>query len=575
MTRTRRQHILSALALACLLFFPLSAGTQSQRRTAAPVRPVNGGAPAAKAKLVLAIVIDQFRYDYLERFRNQFGRDGFRRLCDEGAFFINANYDYVPTYTAPGHAAVFTGSVPSENGIVGNAWYDRDAGKIRVMVSDTAARVVNEHGVVGQTGAPSPRILIGTTIGDQIRLSNQMRSKVVAVSLKDRAAVLPGGQRPNGAYWFDGTSGSFVTSDYYSQELPDWVKKFNSNEGPDRYFGKEWERAAPASAYYTAQAYRAPQRSALGEGFPYTLTGGETKPGPRFYGIFELTPFASEMLANLAKAAIEGEHLGDDEFPDLLAVSFSSPDLIGHTYGPDSQEVEDTYIRLDRTIADLLNYVDKRVGLKNCVVALTADHGVAPIPEYIQSLKMDAGRVSGRDIQDAANRALTARFGGEKWVLGFVNDQLYLDQKMIADRKVDPAEVERVAGEAILSVPGIVDYFTRTQILEGRLPSTGIARRVTNGFNRMRSGDVWIITRPFFFVAEGNLPTTHGSPYNYDTHVPVVLFGLGVNKGRYDLDCSPSDIAPTLAALLGVEPPSTRVGHVLPAVAQPGRRLSR
>jgi predicted AlkP superfamily pyrophosphatase or phosphodiesterase len=293
------------------------------------------------------------------------------------------------------------------------------------------------------------------------------------------------------------------------------------------------------------------------------VTGGEEKPGPKFYNAFTISPFASEYLSEFGKAAIEAESLGADAYPDLLSISFSSPDLAGHYYGPDSQEIVDTYIRLDRVIGDLLSYIDKKVGLANTVIAVTGDHGVAPIPEYMHSMGFDAARLGGKEIIEAANKALVARFGEGKWVVSFVNDQLYLDQKLIAEKKADPAEAERIAGEAALAENGVVNYFTRTQIVGGRMPAGPIARRVTNGFNPKRSGDVWLITKPLWFFVEGELPTTHGSAYNYDTHVPVIFYGAGVRAGRYNADCSPSDIAPTLAAILGVEPPSNRSGRVL------------
>ena len=510
-------------------------------------------AVASAPKLVLVIIVDQFRYDFLDRFGDLFVKGGFRRLTGEGALFTNANYNYIPTYTAPGHACVFTGSVPARNGIVGNTWYDRQTGRVRMMVSDDSAHTVTNNGPSTRAGAPSPRVLIGTTIGDQMRLASNLKSKVIAVSYKDRSAVLPGGQRPNGAYWFDPLSGTFVTSDYYFKELPEWVKQFNSSHRPDKYFGAKWERALPPDDY---------ERAGSGE-FPHTITGGEAKPGSRFYNAFQSTPFASEYLADFAEAALEAESLGKDRFPDLLSISFSTPDLVGHDRGPDSQEVLDIYVRLDRVIADLLSYVDRRVGRGNVLVVMTGDHGVSPVPEYISSIGMDAGRISARDIVEAANKALVARFGEGKWVQGFVNDQLYLDLQLIADRKADSAEVERIAGEAALSVSGIIDYFTRSNITKGQIQAGPLGRRVMNGFNRARSGDVWLITRPFMFVAEGSLTTTHGSPYNYDTHVPVIISGPGVRRGHYHEECSPSDVAPTLAVLLNIEPPSNRTGRVL------------
>lgn len=561
MTRIRNRTLSKAIIVVLLaLFAVLPISSDAQRQTSG--RGQRG--TANKPKLVLVIVVDQFRYDYLERFGDLFGSGGFNRLMNEGALFTNANYDYVPTYTACGHAAIFTGSIPAQNGIVGNAWFDREAGRVRVMVADDSAHTITDGGMSSKSGSASPRYLLGTTIGDQMRLANNFQSKVVTASLKDRAAVLPGGQRPNGAFWFSESSGEFVSSDYYFKELPTWVKKFDTTDRPDKYFGAKWDRLLQPDAYKRAQAENLPlQRSSLGSHFPYVVTGGDEKPGLKFYTTFEYSPFASEYLEQFAKAAVEGESLGSDGFPDLLSISFSSPDLIGHLYGPDSQEIEDTYIRLDRVITDLLNYIDKKVGLANTIIAVTGDHGVAPIPEYAKSKGFDAARLPGREVIDAANKALGARFGEGKWVAGFVNDQLYLDQKLVADKKVNPWEAERIAGETALAVPGVVNYFTRTQIVEGRMPPGPIARRVSNGFFRARSGDVWLITKPLCFFVEGDLPTTHGSAYNYDTHVPVILFGGGVRPGRYNADCSPSDIAPTLAALLGVEPPSNRTGRVL------------
>ncbi|HJZ67594.1 MAG TPA: alkaline phosphatase family protein [Blastocatellia bacterium] len=548
-----------ALLIFVLILLPLS--SDAQRRT--PARSNASGA-ITKPKLVLVIVIDQFRYDYLERFGDLLGSGGFKRLLNDGALFANANYDYVPTFTACGHAAIFSGSVPAQDGIVGNAFFDRESGRTRVMVSDDSAHLVTPAGLATKSGAASPRSLTGTTIGDQMRLATSFQSKVIAVSLKDRAAVLPGGMRPNGAFWFDEATGEFVTSDYYSKELPAWVKKFDADVRAAKYFGAKWERSLGPDAYRRAQTENLPvQRHALGLRFPYVVTAGETKPGPKFYNVFELTPFASEYLEDFGKAAVEGESLGADGFPDLLSISFSSPDLTGHYYGPDSQEIEDTYVRLDRVIADLLSFVDRKVGLANTIIAVTGDHGVAPVPEYMRSLGFDAGRLVSSEVVDAANKALGARFGAGKWVVGFVNDQMYLDQKLISEKKIDVAEAERVAGEAALSFPGIVNYFTRTQLSEGRVPTGPVARRVMNGFNRKYAGDVWLITKPYWFFQEGDVATTHGSAYNYDTHVPVILFGANLKPGRYNADCSPSDIAPTIAALLGIEPPSNRTGRVL------------
>ncbi|MEK6409121.1 MAG: alkaline phosphatase family protein [Acidobacteriota bacterium] len=574
MANNKNRYLARIIVVLLFVLTLLPPPGEAQRQTS-PRAGASRSATSTKTKLVLVIVVDQFRYDFLQRFGDLFGSGGFSRLMNEGALFTNANYDYVPTFTACGHAAIFAGSSPAQNGIVGNAWFDRESGKVRVMVTDDSAHLVTASGQSAKSGAASPRYLQGTTIGDQMRLANGFQSKVVAASLKDRAAVLPGGQRPNGAFWFNDANGEFVSSDYYSKELPAWVKKFDANERPDKYFGMKWERALPPEAYKRAQAENLSlQRSALGSRFPYAITGGDQKPGQRFYTAFQITPFASEYLAAFGKAAVEAESLGADDFPDLLSISFSSPDLAGHYYGPDSQEIVDTYIRLDRVVADLLSYFDKKIGLANMIVVVTGDHGVAPVPEYMKSKGFDAARLPAREVVEAANKALGARFGEAKWVVNFINDQLYLDQRLIVEKKIDPGEAERVAGEAALEAEGVVNYFTRAQIVAGRMPAGSVARRVTNGFNRERSGDVWLITKPLWFFAEGELPTTHGSAYNYDTHVPVILFGSGVRPGRYNADCSPSDIAPTLAALLGIEPPSNRTGRVLVEALGPSIQAS-
>jgi predicted AlkP superfamily pyrophosphatase or phosphodiesterase len=566
MLSLRLKSLLAGILAACLILsaYPLVAQPAPVTPPHGAVQPQCPQTTSARPKLVVVVVIDQFRYDYLERFKDLFGAGGFRRLTECGALFTEANYDYIPTNTAPGHAAIFTGSIPAQDGIIGNSWFDRATGKVRAMVSDNAAHEIRNDGAADHAGSASPRTLIGTTIGDQLRLATNFQSKVIAVSLKDRAAVLPGGQRPNGAFWFSTEVGSFVSSDYYFKELPAWVKQFNTSTRPDRYFGAHWERALTEDAYRRSQSNNiAAQKSALGKALPYVVTGGTDALGPKFYSAFELTPFASEYLANFAKAAIEGEPLGAGQFPDLLSISFSTPDLVGHAYGPDSQEMEDTYIRLDRVLQDFLNFVDQRVGLGSTLVVLTGDHGVSPVPEYLQSKGMEADRISSSGVEKSVNDALTARFGQERWVQALVNEQLYLDQAAIRKHQLDSAAVERLAGEAALGVPGIVNYFARSQILEGRMPDGPLSRRVAHGFNRQRSGDVWLITGPFELLGDGADASLHGSPYNYDTHVPIVLFGPGVRKGRYNAVCSPSDIAPTLAVLLGIEPPNNRFGRVL------------
>ncbi|MGH9837398.1 MAG: alkaline phosphatase family protein [Blastocatellia bacterium] len=515
--------------------------------------------PAKKVRLVVGIVIDQFRADYLTRFEDQFGEGGFKRMLRDGANFTNAHYIHMPTYTACGHATFMSGATPAMNGIIGNEWWDRESAKRVTSVSDANVKLLG--GTEGASGM-SPAKQIGSTLGDELKLASIGQSKVVGISFKDRSAILPAGKSPNGAYWYDAKTGNLVSSTWYFSDLPDWVKRFNREMRPDRWFGKRWERLLPESAYARSTADDVTfEKFAAGTKFPYTITGGEEKPGPKFFTAFEYTPFANDYLVDFAKAAVEAEQLGADDVTDLLTVSFSANDLVGHFYGPYSQEVQDMTLRTDRTLAELFNYLDQKIGLESVVFALTADHGVAPVPEHVKQFGY-GGRIEARTITEAVEKALSARFGEEKWVLATLNGNVYLDDAAIERRKLDAEEVERVASQAVLKIAGVGDCFTRSRILSGRLPRTMIARSVANGFHAARNGNLVVVPHPFYFISEG-VTTTHGTPYGYDTHVPMIFFGAGVAAGAYHVACSPADIAPTLAALLRVEAPSNSIGKIL------------
>ncbi len=546
----RRLIFILAIIIASLTFSSISA---QQRRG-------NGNSSSAKkVRLVVGLVIDQFRADYLTRFEDQFGEGGFKRMLREGANFTNAHYIHTPTYTACGHATFMSGATPAMNGIIGNEWWDRESAKRVTSVSDASVKLLG--GTEGASGM-SPAKQLGSTLGDELKLASIGQSKVVGISFKDRSAILPAGKRPNGAYWYDARTGNLVSSTWYFSDLPDWVKRFNREMRPDRWFGKRWERLLPESAYARSTADDASfEKFAAGTKFPYTITGGEEKPGSKFFSAFEHTPFANEYLVDFAKAAIEGEQLGADDVTDLLTISFSANDLVGHYYGPYSQEVQDMTLRTDRTLAELFNYLDQKIGLDRVVFALTADHGVAPVPEHVKQFGY-GGRIEAKTITEAVEKALNGRFGEEKWALAALNGNVYLDETAIERRKLDAEEVERVASQAVLKIAGVGDCFTRSQILSGRLPQTPIARSVANGFHAARNGNLVVVPQPFYFIGEG-VTTNHGTPYGYDTHVPVIFFGAGVAAGAHHAACSPADIAPTLAALLKLEPPSNSVGRIL------------
>ena len=513
-----------------------------------------------KIKLVLGIVIDQFRYDYLTRFEDQFGEGGFKRFLNGGAVFSNAHYPYTPTVTACGHAVFMSGAAPNENGIIANEWWDRETGKRITSVSDPNTKLLGGREATGA----SPHRFLSSTIGDQLKLITNGQSKVIGISLKDRAAILPAGKKPNGAYWYDLSTGKIVSSTYYFPDLPAWVKQFNQENAADKYFGKKWEKLLPEAAYARSLPDDSPfEKWAYGKTFPHTITGGEDKPGSKFYGQFEATPFANEMLVKLAQAAIENEQLGADDVTDVLTVSFSANDILGHYLGPNSPEAQDITLRTDRMLADFLTFVDKKVGLQNTLIAFTADHGVAPVPEHAQTLGM-GGRMEVKEVTDAINNALSKQFGEEKWVLAFPYGNVYLDYAAMERRKVSHETAERVASEAIKRLKGIAECFTRTEILNGQLPRTRVANSVALGFNTERNGDLVAIPKPFWMFGEASpLATTHGSPYSYDTHVPVIFYGAGVKAGMFTTVSSPLDIAPTLAAILKLEPPSNAVGQIL------------
>jgi len=552
--RLRRQLVFCAcLFLALSNFFAGSRPAEAQQNRRAT------SAATRKIRLIVSIAIDQFRYDYLTRFEDQFGEGGFKRLLTGGAVFTNANYLQAATFTACGHATFMSGATPAMNGIIANEWYDREAGRVVTSVSDDRTKLLG--GNPGASGA-SPRRLVGSTFGDELKRTTVGKAKVIGVSLKDRSAILPAGKRPDAAYWFSLDNGNFVSSDYYFADLPEWVKRFNREQHCNRYFGAQWERLLPPAAYSRSLPDDAAgENSPYGNTFPHVVTGKHDKLSKEFYDDFEKTPFANDYLLDFAKAAVENERLGADDVPDLLTVSFSANDLLGHKFGPYSQEVQDMTLRTDRTIAALLGFLDQKVGPGEWVAALTADHGAAPVPEQAEK-PTDGGRVTSKQITDVIEAALDKQFGEEKWLLSFTYGNAYLDEAAVARRKTTMDEAERIASQAVTKIPGVAECFTHTQLLTGRLPANPITRSAANGFFASRNGNLIVVPRPFFLLASADA-TTHGTPYSYDTHVPVILYGAGVAAGSYASVSSPADIAPTLASLLKIEPPSNSVGRIL------------
>jgi hypothetical protein len=496
-------------------------------------------APPKKPKLVVAIVVDQFRYDYLLRFRDGY-RSGLLRLLEHGAVFSDAHFVHAATVTAVGHSTFLTGATPSVSGIIANEWYDRETGKTITSVFDSRTKLV---GITADKVGASPRRLLVNTVGDELKMRSP-DARVVSVSIKDRSAILPGGHMADGAYWYDLGSNSWVTSNYYRDTLPDWAAKVNREQPSARYAGKAW---LPLDAKDASTK-------------PFCTMGGAPSES-RLCGSIESAPWGNEMIEEFAERAILGENLGHHSATDLLAVSFSSNDYVGHAAGPDDPAVRDMSLRTDRLLGKLLDAAERSAGVGNIIVVLTADHGVAPVPEVNQNRKMPGGRLTGASITQKVTAALTNRFGQGTWLLSGASTMLYLNLELIATKKLDRAEVERVAADAALAENHIARVYTRTQLLQGNVQQDSIGTAFSLSFYGPRSGDIMLLQDPYYLFSAGG--TTHGTPYDYDSHVPVIFLGAGIKSGIYQRRIAVNDIAPTLAELLGVEQPAGSFGRIL------------
>lgn len=501
--------------LSLLLVFSLQAQTRP-----AP-RPVT---TRVEPKLVVAIVIDQFRYDYLTRFRADY-TGGLKRMLDQGADFTNAHHEHIPTVTAVGHSTFLSGATPTMSGIIANEWWDRSVHKRVTSVSDDSTKLLG-----GAGEGSSPNRLLQSTVGDELKMSGK-GGKVIGVSIKDRAAILPSGHMADGAYWFDGKTGNFVSSTFYFPELPAWVREFNQSRPADKFAGKEW----------------------MGHQMPAAADA-------KLYAALEATPYSNELVEQFALRALTSEKLGESGKIDLLTVSYSGNDYVGHRDGPDAPTVRDMAIRVDKLIGELMRAADAQAGAGRVLYVLTADHGVAPVPEVNQKRKMPGGRLDSKQERAVVESALTKAFGEGRWI-DDMSDTIYLNLDTIAAHRLAPAAVESVAADALRAQPHIFRVYTRTQLLNGWFSADEVGVRARNGFNSERSPNVVIIPDPYWmFSASG---TTHGAPFDYDAHVPILFLGPGVRAGRYNRNVMVNDIAPTLATMLNVETPSGSIGRVL------------
>ena len=520
--------------------------------------------PVKKPKLVIGIVIDQMRYDYLTRFADRYGEDGFNRILKNGFSLENAHYNFTPTYTAVGHASIYTGTSPKNHGIISNNWYDKVLKKSIYCVDDVNYKTIGNDGIVGQK---SPHRLYTTTVADQLQLAQNMQGKSIGIAIKDRSAILPVGHTANAAYWYDGANkNQWITSSFYMEELPGWVKKFNGNNKADTYLNETWE------TLYDIKTYT--QSRADNNIYEYNLKGQEKPVFPKDlkklreqndnFSLIKTIPAGNTYTLDFAKAAIKGEQLGKSEFIDFLAVSFSSTDYVGHRYGVAAVETEDTYLRLDKDLAHFFNFLDTEVGKENYTLFLTADHAAVHVPSYLQSLKIPAHYLSTRKLKEFLSDITQKYFNSKELIEDVSNYQIFLNQEKIETLGFNKNTVAQRLADEVLNFDKIYKAVT-ARTLQTTNFTEGIMHALQEGYNPKFSGDVLMI--PYPATLNGSRKgTSHGSGYSYDTHVPVIFYGNGIKKGVSKKIYKIIDIAPTISNLLKIEAPNGTSGNIIDEV---------
>lgn len=514
----------------------------------------------AQPKLIVGITIDQMRYDYLYRYASKYGKGGFLRLRDQGFNHKNHQYHYALTVTAAGHAGIFTGSSPAINGIVGNEWYSQSLGRSVYCVEDSTVKTVG--GINAKSGQMSPKNLLTTTISDQLRLSTNFRNKIIGIAIKDRGSILPAGHSATAAYWFDTKEGNFITSSYYMNDLPQWVKDFNAQKLPAQLMSQTWNTILPIDQYTEStsddQAYEQKFAGEEKAVFPHQIVG---KAGDA-YGVLPATPFGNTLTKEMALAAIKNENLGKGEFTDLLAVSFSSPDYVGHSFGPNSIEEEDTFIRLDKDLEEILGFLDNWVGKENYLVFLSADHGVMDIPGFWKQNKLPAGVLDMTKIKAEVRKTLLDKFGEGDIIRAEENYQMYLNHKVLAEKNISIEQVFRAIRPTVLKFEGIADLINLQDLGNSNLNDYQLGM-FKNLHHATRGGDLGLVVRPGWFSGR-TAGTTHGTAYNYDTHVPFLLYGWKIQSGETSVFTQIPDISATLANLLNILEPNGCIGKPTP-----------
>ncbi|PZW43705.1 putative AlkP superfamily pyrophosphatase or phosphodiesterase [Mesonia algae] len=516
-------------------------------------------------KLVVGVVVDQMRYDYLTRFWDHFREDGFKKLVGEGFTCNNNHYNYVPTYTGPGHASIYTGTSPKNHGIISNNWYDKFSNEYVYCAQDDTRETIGAETTAGQM---SPWRMQTTTVSDQNRLHTQFRGKTIGVALKDRGAILPAGHTANAAYWFYGKDkGVFITSSFYRNDLPQWVKDFNASGKVESYL-KPWNTLKDITTYIESGAdkndFEHRFRGKETATFPYDLNELSEENGG--YDILKSTPYGNNISTDFALAAIDGEQLGQDEFTDFLTLSYSSPDYIGHSFGVNSKEVQDNYVRLDEDIARLIKNLDEKVGKGNYTLFLTADHGAVHVPNYLKSKKIPAGYMNSKALKEKVNQFLGEEYGILDLIKNVSNNQIFFDKEMLREKNIKAIDLANHLKGFLIDQPHLYKVYTREEV-EAMNSNDKLKHFVENGFHQQRSGDVIFLYDPAFISYSG-VGSTHGSSMTYDTHVPLIFYGMGIQKGQTYAKTEITDIAPTISALLGIAFPNAVTGEVIQEVLE-------
>jgi len=534
----------------------------------------------APPRLVLQITVDALRGDLPGRYAHLFGEGGFRYLMDEGVNYTNAHYQHANTETIVGHVSLATGTVPAAHGMVGNVWFDRETGRLAYNIEDpdyhllTAGADVDRSTEIDPTqkaasvDGRSPTSILASTFSDELAAHTNGKAKIFAVSIKDRGAVSLAGHAGK-AFWFSKASGEFVTSSYYYDAYPAWVNSWNAQRPAEAYAGTSWELMQDTSKYLFGGSDDREYETdfpGFGRTFPHPYGAADDK---YFTTRLTLSPAGDELTLDFAKALIDAEGLGQDAVPDYLAVSFSATDYVGHIFGASSLESEDNLARLDRTLASLFAHIDEKVGLENTLIVLSADHGQPEIPGYLRELGMEDARHFDTDALDKAPAiaALKARFGiAEELIEAFFQPYVYLNRDLIRENGLDPAEVETAVAEELAKFDGVAGAFSSTALRTASLPDTLLMRSILKNFHPKRSGDIYVVFEPYVYITDFDgltVASTHGSPWRYDTYVPVIFAGAGLEAATVSRPVTPYDVAPTLSNYLGVKPPSSAIGNPL------------